>query len=157
MKKLIVAFSTLLIISAAHAQTSTTTTPSAQPPAQDVAKFLQISDVDHDMGKIPFGKPIEYELSVKNVSSDSVKLQNVQAGCGCTTPIWKPGPYAPGETFKIKVGFNGSTKGAFTKNVTIFLDNGLSKQIKFHGETFETPDNTAPANGAVQGMKPSNK
>ena len=155
MKKLMVAFSALLLISAAHAQTSTPATTTAQPAAQDVSKFLQISDADHDMGKIPFGKPIEYELSVKNVSSDSVKLQNVQAGCGCTTPQWKPGPYAPGETFKIKVGFNGSTKGSFTKNVTIFLDNGLSKQIKFHGETFETPADAAPANGAVQGMKPA--
>ena len=150
-----VAFSALLILSAAHAQTSTTTPAAAQPAAQDVAKFLQISDADHDMGKIPFGKPVEYELSVKNISSDSIKLQNVQAGCGCTTPQWKPGPYAPGETFKIKVGFNGSTKGAFTKNVTIFLDNGLSKLIKFHGETFETPADAAPANGAVQGMKPA--
>ncbi len=156
MKKILVAFSALLLLSTVHAQTSTTTT-TAQPAAQDVAKFLQISEVDHDMGKIPFGKPIEYELSVKNVSSDSIKLQNVQAGCGCTTPVWKAGPYAPGETFKIKVGFNGSTKGAFTKNVTIFLENGLSKQIKFHGETFETPDNAAPANGALQGIKPSSK
>ena len=156
MKKMMVAFSALLMLSAAHAQTSTTTTTN-QPTAQDVAKYLQISDADHDMGKIPFGKPIEYEVSVKNVSSDSIKLQNVQAGCGCTTPQWKPGPYAPGETFKIKVGFNGSTKGTFTKNVTIFLNNGLSKQIKFHGETFETPDNAAPANGATQGMKPSSK
>ncbi len=160
MKKLMVAFSTLLILTAAHAQTSTTpaTAPtSTKPIAQDIDKFIQVSDADHDMGKIPFGKPIEYEVSVKNVSSDSIKLQNVQAGCGCTTPVWKPGPYAPGETFKIKVGFNGSSKGGFTKNVTIFLDNGLSKQIHFHGETFDTPDNAAPANGAVQGMKPSSK
>lgn len=155
MKKLLVALSTVLLFSAANAQTSTTTPATTQPAAQDVAKVLQVSDADHDMGKIPYGKPIEYEVSVKNISSDSVKLQNVQAGCGCTTPVWKPGPYAPGETFKIKVGFNGSTKGVFNKNVTIFLENGLSKQIKFHGETFETPDNAAPANSAVQGMKPS--
>ncbi len=155
MKRMMIAFSAFLIISAAHAQTSTSTAASSQPASQDVAKVLQISDADHDMGKIPYGKPIEYEVSVKNISSDSIKLQNVQAGCGCTTPQWKPGPYAPGETFKIKVGFNGSTKGNFAKNVTIFLDNGLSKQIKFHGETFEAPDNAAPANSAVQGMKPS--
>ena len=156
MKKMMVALSALLILSAAHAQTSTSTPATAQS-AQDVSKFLEISDVDHDMGKIPFGKPVEYELPVKNVSADSIKLQNVQAGCGCTTPQWKPGPYAPGETFKIKVGFNGSTKGVFTKNVTIFLDNGLSKLIKFHGETYETPADAAPANSAVQGMKPSSK
>ncbi len=156
MKKMMVAFSALFILSAAHAQTSTSTPTTNQPAAQDVAKYLQINEVDHDMGKIPFGKPIEYEVAVKNISSDSIKLQNVQAGCGCTTPQWKPGPYAPGETFKIKVGFNGSTKGVFNKNVTIFLTNGLSKQIKFHGETFEAPDNTAPA-GAAQSMKPSSK
>ncbi len=87
MKKLMVALSAFYFYrAAAHAQTHYNATATTQPAAQDVAKVLQISDADHDMGKIPYGKPIEYEVSVKNISSDSVKLQNVQAGCGCTTP-----------------------------------------------------------------------
>ena len=161
MKKMMVAFSALFILAAAHAQTSTTTAAAAQVPTQDVEKVLQISDADHDMGKIAFGKPLEYVISVKNISVDTIKTVTAQAGCGCTTPTWEnskstvEGPFAPGQTMKLKLGFNGGTKGSFTKVVTLHLDNGLSKQIRFHGETFETPADAAPANGAVQGMKPS--
>ena len=161
MKKMMVAFIALFVLSAAYAQTSTTSTTTAQTSAQDVDKVLQISDGDHDMGKIAFGKPVEYVITVKNIGSDSIKTVTAQAGCGCTTPMWEDskstvqGPFAPGQSYKLKLGFNGGTKGSFTKVVTLHLDNGLSKQIRFHGETFETPADAAPANSATQGMKPS--
>lgn len=154
MKKFLVAVCAVCLVSIAQAQTAPAAT-NAAAQAQDVNKVLEITDVDHDFGKIPFGKAVEYEVNIKNISSDSVKLLNVQAGCGCTTPKWEAGPYAPGETFKVKLGFNGNSKGNFSKFVTIYLTNGLSKQLKFHGETFDVPDNAAPANSAVEKMKPA--
>ena len=93
---------------------------------------------------------------MKNISSDSVKIQNVQVSCGCTTPKWQAGPYAAGENFKVTLGFNGYTEGHFEKSVTIFFENGLSKQIKFHGETFKAPDDAAPASAASK-MKSGTK
>lgn len=159
MKKMLVAFSALFILSAAHAQTATTASAASQAPAQDVDKIVQISDADHDMGKIAFGKPIEYTVMVKNTGKDTIKTITAQAGCGCTTPQWEnskstvEGPFAPGQTYKLKLGFNGGTKGSFTKMVTLHLDNGLSKQLRFHGETFDTPADAAPANSATGGMK----
>lgn len=161
MKKMLVAFSALFILAAAHAQTATTTTTAAQTPAQDVDKVLSISDIDHDMGKIAFGKPVEYVVTVKNLGKDTIKTVTAQAGCGCTTPQWEnskstvEGPFAPGQSYKLKLGFNGGTKGSFTKVVTLHLDNGLSKQLHFHGETFDTPADAAPANSATGGMKPA--
>ena len=66
MKQLMVAFGAFFMIAAAHAQTAPVTSPAAaQPAAQDISKILEVSDVDHDMGKIPYGKPIEYEVSKK--------------------------------------------------------------------------------------------
>lgn len=152
MKKLFVAACALLLINLAHAQTTPAAT-TTQP--QDVSKVLDIADTDHDFGKIAYGKPVEYEVAIKNISKDTVRILNVQAGCGCTTPKWEAGPYAAGETFKIKLGFNGATKGTFNKFVTVFLSNGMTKQLKFHGETYETPDAAAPANGTVQQLKPA--
>ncbi len=78
----------------------------------------------------------------------------MKAGCGCTTPKWLPGPYAAGKDFDITIGFNGYTEGQFTKVVTLYFKGGLSQVIKFHGETFKTPDNPAPANDAVNKLKP---
>ena len=93
---------------------------------------------------------------MKNISGDTVRIENVQVACGCTTPKWAPGPYKKGETFKVGIGFNGATEGEFQKVITIFFSNGLSQVIKFHGQTFKTPDNPAPGNTAIQKLKNPN-
>jgi hypothetical protein len=92
---------------------------------------------------------------MKNISSDSVTIEDVKVGCGCTTPKWQPGPYAPGQEFDITIGFNGYTEGQFNKVVTLYFKGGLSQLIKFHGETFKQPDNPAPGNTGVQQLKSS--
>ncbi len=122
-------------------------------PKNDISSIIQFKETDHDFGKIPYGKPAEFDLEMKNISSDSVRLENVVAGCGCTTPKWQPGPYAAGETFKIHIGFNGYTEGAFHKIVTIYFPGGVTQVINFHGETYKTPDNPAPGNGQVDKLK----
>ena len=37
----------------------------------------------------------------------------------------------------------------------IYFKGGLSQLIKFHGETYKTPDNPAPNNSGVQQLKSS--
>lgn len=127
----------------------------AQAPqvSDDVAKVVQFKETDHNFGKIPYGKPAEFNLEMKNISSEPVTIEEVRVGCGCTTPKWQPGPYAAGEDFKITVGFNGYTEGQFTKTITVYFKGGLQQVIKFHGETYKTPDNAAPANEAVNQLK----
>ena len=148
MKKIALAFSALLVMTAVHAQTST-----SPILGEDISKVIKFGELDHDFGKIPYGKPAEFQVVITNISADSVKLQDVKAGCGCTTPKWEAGPYAPGQTFNITIGFNGYTEGSFTKIVTVFLDGGLSQVLKFHGETYKNPDNPAPGNSGVQQLK----
>jgi hypothetical protein len=159
MKKISFVLAMFLFAAAAHAQTPMTAqaVPAPAMAAQpDISKILMFSETDHDLGKIPYGKPVEFDVKIKNVSSDSVRLKNVQAGCGCTTPKWQPGPYAAGASFKITIGFNGYTEGVFNKIVTVYLDNGMSQVLRFHGETFKTPDNAAPANAPIQQLKSGN-
>ena len=63
-----------------------------QQPKKDVDKILSLSaNADFDMGKIPAGKPLEYNLVIKNISKDTVILQDVKVGCGCTTPKFRAG------------------------------------------------------------------
>ncbi|BAV08726.1 hypothetical protein FLA_4773 [Filimonas lacunae] len=99
--------------------------------------MVSFKETDHDLGKIPYGKPVEFDVVMTNVSQDSVKIVNVQTQCGCTTPKWKEGPYAAGQDFKIVLGFNGYTDGHFEKYVTVFFSGGVSKQLKFHGDTYK--------------------
>jgi hypothetical protein len=153
MKKLFLLVPALFAVALLKAQTPAT---QQQPQQNDITKVVEFKELDHDFGKIPFGKPAEFELEIKNISKDSIKIENVQVGCGCTTPKWSPGPYPAGETFKIGIGFNGGTDGEFHKVVTVFFNGGYSQVIKFHGQTYKAPDNAAPGNATIEKMKPGN-
>ena len=121
----------------------------------DISKVISFKETDHDFGKIPYGKPAKFDLVMKNISNDSVTIEDVKVGCGCTTPEFPEGkgPFAAGKDFKVTIGFNGYTEGQFNKVVTVYFKGGLSQLIKFHGETFKAPDSPAPNNGAVQQLK----
>jgi hypothetical protein len=137
-----------------HAETAT----AQQPQTKDIAKTLEFKNADYDFGKIPFGKPAEYEVTIKNISHDSVAIERVNVSCGCTTPKYDAGKkIGPGESYKITLGFNGSTQGTFSKSATLVFSDGMQRAVTFKGETYTTPDNSAPANGAVEKMKTGNK
>lgn len=154
MKKFTLLFSSLCIAALVNAQTTASTAASSSVQVADITKVLEISEANHDFGKIPYGKPAEYDVLIKNISVDLIKIENVKVGCGCTTPKYDQGKaYAPGETFKVTLGFNGYTEGPFTKSADIFFSNGLSKQVMFKGIGYKVPDQAAPANDAVQKLK----
>lgn len=105
--------------------------------ALDINSALKFTNADYNMGKIPFGKPSEYVITVQNISKDSVVLKNVAPQCGCTTPKYKVGEVIlPGASTTITLGFNGNSKGAFTKYATISFGDGMIKGVKFNGETY---------------------
>lgn len=147
MKKWLFVLPAFLFFTGVKAQTNEKDT------ATDVSKVVSFSELDHDFGKIPYGKPVEYSVNMKNISAKPIGIKDVVKSCGCTTPVWSAGPYAPGDTFAVKLGFSGYADGNFSKLVTIYFDNGMTEVIKFHGETFKAPDNAAPANSAVSKMK----
>lgn len=138
----------LMIGSAAMAQPK----PATQVQEQKKSDALWMNEDKHDFGQIPQGKPVTTEFMMKNTGTDSLKLDMVQAGCGCTTPVWKPGPYAPGESFKITVGYNAAGVGAFNKPVTITYA-GQQKVIYIVGTVFTTPATPAPVNSTLQKMQ----
>ena len=153
MKKITLFLSSLFVAAILNAQTPTTspatTTTTQGEQKADISKVLEFKEENHDFGKIPYGKPVEFDVTIKNISSDSIKIDNVKVGCGCTTPKYEQGKsYAPGETFKVTLGFSGYADGIFEKAVDIFFNNGLSKQIKFHGVGYKVAETPAPANGA---------
>jgi hypothetical protein len=103
-----------------------------------IEEVLWFKNADYDFGRIAFGKPVEYKLEMKNISKDSIEIQNVRVTCGCTTPKWQAGKkYGPGENFSVILGFNAGVKGPFSKGVTLFFSYGLFKMVTFKGETYE--------------------
>jgi hypothetical protein len=82
-----------------------------------------------------------------------LKIENVQASCGCTTPVWKKDPVAPGETTRINVGYNALAEGAFDKPVTIYYNGGQVKTLTIKGNVYKTPATSAPQNASLELIK----
>lgn len=126
----------------------------AQPVKQDI---LILKETSHNFGKIPQGRPATYTFEITNTSKDALKLDNVQASCGCTTPEWSKEPIAAGATADIKVGYNAYAEGPFAKVVTIFYNGTQTKTLTISGEVYKSPASSAPDNASVQFLKQTNQ
>lgn len=123
-------------------------------PAAKNGEVLQFKENEFDFGKIPQGKPVTHKFEVINAGTDSLKITNVQASCGCTTPDWdRDKVQAPGEKTSITVGFNAASEGPFNKVITISYNGSLSKQITIRGEVWKTPVSSAPENKTLNQLK----
>ena len=128
MKKIIIIALLILSISSLNAQT----TPSSD---NDITKYLKFTNDNYDMGKIPNGKPVEYNVDVQNISNSNITLDNVIVSCGCTTPKYtKNQVLTPGAHAIITLGFNGLAIGPFSKSATLFFSGNLVKPVSFRGE-----------------------
>lgn len=123
--------------------------------AQETPKIetVKFSESSFDFGKIPQGKPVTHIFYIENTGKDSLKINNVQASCGCTTPEWSNAPVAPGGKTQLKVGYNSASEGIFEKVITVYYNNGDTKQITIKGNVWKTPDQSAPSNEALSIFK----
>lgn len=117
------------------------------------ADALEIKELEFDFGTIPQGKPVYHFFEITNKGSLPLKLDNVQATCGCTTPEWSKEPIAAGSKQTIKVGYNAAAEGPFEKFITVSYNGNGSKQIKIKGNVWKAPAGSAPANAPVNFLK----
>ena len=118
---------------------------------------LKLKESEHDFGMIPQGKPVFYFFEIVNSGTTPLKLDNVQASCGCTTPEWNHEAIPAGSADKIRVGYNAASEGAFDKYITITYNGNLSKQLHIKGTVWKAPAGSAPANASVQILKQQNQ
>jgi hypothetical protein len=156
-KTIIVAFFAVsaFAVTAQKLATSGAVTPAADAKqAATPVETLLLKESEFDFGKIPQGKPVTHVFEITNKGKDSLRIVNVQASCGCTTPEWeKDKPIAPGATAKITVGYNAAAEGPFTKPVTITYNGTEIKQLFIKGEVWKTPAASAPENKGMGDLK----
>jgi hypothetical protein len=114
---------------------------------------LEVKEVEFDFGSIPQNKPVYHFFNIVNNGTQALKLDNVQASCGCTTPEWSHEDIPAGSTAQIKVGYNAASEGHFEKFITITYNGNQTKQIKIKGEVWKAPAGAAPANASIQFLK----
>jgi hypothetical protein len=114
---------------------------------------LVLKQTEHNFNQIPQGKPVYYTFEIVNNGKTPLKLDDVHAACGCTTPEWSRDAIAPGATAKIRVGYNAAAEGPFEKPITITYNTNQTKQIKIKGIVWKAPEGSAPANASIDLLK----
>jgi hypothetical protein len=140
MKKITTLLFLLFALAGAQAQNAT-------------ADVLEVKELEYDFGTIAQGKPVYHVFQLTNKGATPLKLDNVQATCGCTTPEWNKEAIAPGANDKIKVGYNAAAEGPFEKFITVTYNGNSTKQIKIKGSVWKAPAGSAPSNASVNFLK----
>ena len=153
MKKIFTLFCGFSFALMAGAQTTSVGKVASGEVTAAAPEVISLKETEYDFGKIPQGKPVTHVFTFTNTGNIPVKLDNVQASCGCTTPEWSKDEVAPGATSKITVGYNAAADGPFTKFITITYNGTLNKQVTIKGEVWKTPTTSAPENTGLGTLK----
>jgi hypothetical protein len=150
MKYLILLSAFLLTVPGIYAQKKNKKKTDEAPAVISSAEAIRFNEMSFDFGKIPQGKPVHHVFFVENIAADTLKIENVQTSCGCTTPEYSKEPVNKGGKVDIKVGYNAASEGQFEKSITVTYNGGQVKQLLIRGYVWKTPDASVPSN---QGLK----
>ena len=125
--------------------------------AAAVAETLSFKEKSFDFGKIQQNRPVTHNFEVINKGKESIKIENVQASCGCTTPEWTKEPIAPGGSAFIKVGYNAAAEGPFTKTISVHYNTSQSAVLTISGTVYKAPATSAPENSSLSLLKQTNQ
>jgi hypothetical protein len=122
----------------------TTTTPpengssatNAQPTSNLPLTSIEFFEETHNFGEIKEGEKVKHTFRFKNTGSNPLKIENVKASCGCTTPRWTKEEVAAGAEGMIEVEFNSQGRvGVARKTVTVTSNTDpRNKVLSFSGE-----------------------
>ncbi|TNE74619.1 DUF1573 domain-containing protein [bacterium] len=83
---------------------------------------LNFLDTTHDFGEFSEGEIVKHRFEFVNLGDSDVKITNVRASCGCTTPAYSKDAVKPKASGFIDVQYNSQGRpGAFNKK--IFVEN----------------------------------
>lgn len=128
----------------------TSTSLFAQKKADDIAK---LNVQTYDFGKIKQNVPATATITVTNIGTDPLLIEQATPSCGCTVSDYTKTPIAPGKTGIIKATYNAAAVGHIDKTLTVkFAGADDVKFVKLTGEVL-----TASAFDAQKSNKESAK
>ncbi|MCS6895921.1 MAG: DUF1573 domain-containing protein [Bacteroidia bacterium] len=85
------------------------------------AKLVDFPKVEHDFGKIKEeDRTASTRFSFKNISKDPIRIVDVKASCGCTSPNWSKDIVSPGKEGYVEAMYSSwGRPGIFTKTLTV--------------------------------------
>lgn len=92
--------------------------------------FIFCERSSHNFGEIDeAGGLVTCVFVVKNIGKAPLVINNVEASCGCTKPVWTKKPILANQTGTIKVSFDPTNySGSFSKTLKV-ISNGSRKAM----------------------------
>ena len=114
----------------------------AQTKADNIAK---LNTETYDFGKVKQNVPPTATITVTNIGTAPLIIEQATPSCGCTVSDYTKSPIAPGKTGTITATYNAAALGPINKTLTVkFAGADDPKFIKLTGEVL-TPDAYATA------------
>lgn len=92
------------------------------------AQTISFDKSTYDYGTVKMGADGHRMFTVKNTGDKPLIISKVQASCGCTTPEWSQEPIMPGKSAQIKVGYNTTINGPFTKLIEVHSNDPVNSR-----------------------------
>jgi len=107
---------------------------------------LELAERDFDFGFVPQNAKISHVFTLKSSGDDTLKIEKVTPGCGCTQMPLEKSAIAPGDEASLEIVFStGAYSGKVVKNPSIQTNEGPDKQtLKFSAIVVTKPDSTYP-------------
>lgn len=81
-----------------------------------------LSETTYNFGDLEQGAPVECFFRFKNLSTDTLLIDNVRTTCGCTAPDWSVEPILPQAISEIRVVYDAKKSGYFRKKIKVFFN-----------------------------------
>jgi|SRR5665213_174777 len=104
----------------------------AQKKADDIAK---LNTETYDFGKVKQNVPPTATITVTNIGTEPLLIDQAQPSCGCTVSDYTKSPIAPGKTGTITATYNAAALGPINKTLTVkFAGADDVKFVKLTGD-----------------------
>ncbi|MEM1055856.1 MAG: DUF1573 domain-containing protein [Bacteroidota bacterium] len=89
----------------------------------------------HDFGTFEEDEVVTHVFRFANAGDAALRIVEITAACGCTTPEWTQDPIAPGDSGSVSVAYDSAGRpGLFEKTVRVIPEAGEAVTLRLTGE-----------------------
>lgn len=85
-------------------------------------KQISINTLAKDFGVVVHNDKRNFKFELTNLDTSNLVIWHVTASCGCTTPTWTEKPVKQGENALVKVKYDSSIIGVFSKSIMVYTN-----------------------------------
>lgn len=92
---------------------------------------VQFDFDEFDFDEIKFNDKAEIYFTYKNIGGNNLVINDINTSCGCTVPKWPKTPLSKNQKDSIKINYDTSTLGYFTKEIIVYSNSETSPNHLF--------------------------